>query len=185
LANVTFGGDAARRISKQVKRSERTPHGGSVPTQFVGFPTALGRWARITGGGGGVIKYSWIAVELQSDGSWADKADWGEGDHTADTGYAVEAPWRGKNVIHDDIVWLMPGLSANFYVFLYPRANVICEGSATAASGGTFGTGTATVGAQSIPIVNISHVAVTSEFPLLASYHQGDWIVTVEPCEEE
>lgn len=110
------------------------------PSAYKGSPA--GFWAKITGRDGN--KYSWTAQEPQSDGSLIDNEDWGTGDMSEDSGYAVEAT-ADPGVQTDSIQWLYPAVGQEFYYFKLgggtSYAVIKTNGTVSARSGTTLGIG--------------------------------------------
>jgi len=112
-----FTEKGAKRVAEAtlyIERSSRNnPSGkGQGPTL-----SPLGRYAKIKAGEDG--KYSWVAVKHNADGEIEEDDEWGSGDHTEDTGYAIESRWKSESVIFGDIVWITPAMGQDFYIFDY------------------------------------------------------------------
>lgn len=112
---ANFTEDSAKRIANTVRAYENSPLFKAALRKKAPVITNEGFWAIITDTDD-AGKYSWTALEPQSDGSLSSNSDWGSGSHSDSEGYAVNA--EGRDDIQDDaIVWLTPARGQDYYLF--------------------------------------------------------------------
>ena len=112
--------NAARRLGQAVKRSERGPLNKPHASRGRGRGGSSndGFWAELTGQNVG--KYSWQACRLNKTTLKIEKDPDGEtGDHTKETGFAVEMRHKSGSCVVGDTVWLTPAPDADCYIFDY------------------------------------------------------------------
>lgn len=118
MAGVTFTKNAAERTKKAVITVERE-YSSTAGEQRRGTGAPFtGFWAKITSSTLNNKKYSWEKLEAKDNQTFASKTDWGTGDNTKDTGFAVEVN-ESKYVLKDSIVWLEPAFGQDYFVFQY------------------------------------------------------------------
>lgn len=188
-----FDQQSVQRITATVHAVERGPKNTArIPAKPVG-PVTDGFWAEIMTGADG--KYSWRAVGF-NDLEWENKAtEWGEGDHTADNGYAVEAQWQSRYVLQGSKVFLQPAVTQDHYLFNYAPGGIIVVSTSviTAGTTGQLGSGTATVyitepdgsytSSVSTTVFNQAEFDIETTKILQCKYCSGLWLVDVELCE--
>ncbi len=169
----TWTDDAAKRIVRAVKKSERTPT-PIVPVASTYRPTGGGlTLAQINtnGSDGTVNKYSWTALAPNGD-IWAPNSDWGSGDKDASEGYLVESTGFA------DVPWGTPievepanSDSGFYWVFTY-------QGSVVPVTINSFvpgGEGTATIAGspQTVKFMDYSNGTVNAGTSAVLSYCAG------------
>ena len=196
MAGVTFTKNAAERTKKAVLTVERE-YSSTAGEQRKGKGAPFtGFWAKITSSTLNNKKYSWEKLEAKDNQTFASRTDWGTGDNTKDTGYAVEVN-ESKYVLKDSIVWLEPAFGQDYFVFQYnPGVRLAKTGGAAiaAVSGDTLGSATVSVwkvvnGVRSdtnldIKAFNTSESEIAEDTFVHITYNtiDGIWYVTWEDC---
>lgn len=196
MAGVTFTKNAAERTKKAVLTVERE-YSSTAGEQRKGKGAPFtGFWAKITSSTLNNKKYSWEKLEAKDNQTFASRTDWGTGDNTKDTGYAVEVN-ESKYVLKDSIVWLEPAFGQDYFVFQYnPGVRLAKTGGAAiaAVSGNTLGSATVSVWKVAngvrfdtnldIKAFNTSESEIAEETFVHITYNtiDGIWYVTWEDC---
>jgi hypothetical protein len=115
-----FDMESAKLIGKVVDRVQHTSSDdGKWPSKRPGTRGNDGFWAKITGKEPSGWKYSWKKLEPKDTGKLGTNDDYPSGQYSDETMYAVEARYRSKWVLQDEIVWMTPSLTQNYLVFDY------------------------------------------------------------------
>ncbi len=144
MAGVTFTKNAAERTKKAVITVEREYSSTAGEQRRGKGAPYLGFYAKITAGSPPDKKYSWEKIEYKADGTWASKSEWGTGDRTKDTGYAVESMYQSGYVPVGSIVWMYPAPGQDYFLFEFegrPRLARVGPNDIPAKSGSTLGKG--------------------------------------------
>ena len=200
MAEVRIEKTTAQRMGMATKVVESLVRGRGNVSKKPLRPFSHGFWAKITAKEPNGKKYSWKMLEAKDSGKLDTGTDLLEGNYSDQVGYAVESK-ESKWVLKNAIVWLIPGLSEDFYVFDYhPGVRIAKVGSSdiNGMSGSSIGKGKATVYEKSssdslsstseeIDVFNMVKGKVTkSRFVQIAySHHDACWFVSVEDCEGE
>lgn len=191
---VAFTHENALRILSATEVVERLEKNLPAPIPRAKKPT-VGFYARITDND--EHKYSWEAVALDDSQEMATQSDQWEGDHSKDSGYAVDI-YKCEDVIHEDIVWLDGARTENIMVFEYHggvRA-AVASGNITAGSSGQAGYGNATVdtididtgvlsAGQDVKVWNNLSQSVDDGTKIQITYGRGAWWLSAADCPPE
>lgn len=118
MSGVKFSKEAAQRVAQATISVERMLQSRPATKKGKSGSAYVGFYARITEREDAGPKCSWVKLEAQDDGAFENNEDWGTGDHTEDTGWAVDINGC-ENVVKGSIVWLEPAMGQDFYVFCY------------------------------------------------------------------
>lgn len=116
---MKFTEQGAKRIVNAVRRVEKMVQ-NSTGVRRPTVRSPLGFWARIVAADG--KKYSWEQLWATDEDKLDTHASLLTGSHENATGYAIEAS-ESETVPEGSIVWMMPGTSADYYVFKFGVAD--------------------------------------------------------------
>lgn len=191
---IGFTIEGVEKIKDAIDHASRQPD-NTLPTHHR-TSSSDDRWVKITDTDGFSGKYSWVSLEATAAQDMTANSQWLSANFDDETNYAVEINGN-KDVIIDDIVYLTPAKSQNYFLFEYDRhISATTDGTMSGRVGTAAGvglvvpnkldgdTGQYTVTSQSFPCYNTYKGTVESGKTIQIHTTYGVWETTGDDCIE-